>query len=431
MLLLLAACTKDPPTEQPDTGLPVTTAVYEVAPSSPGGELVCSLNSADEVHRAVAVDGEYRLHGLLADSVYTCQAGFGPPFEHVTEALPERIALTEMIVDGADTDLDYLLFQTVRQIEDVARHNEPKIVITDRDGQVRWYYEMTEGYQVADLTYLGEGRIQYGAGGGIAKEIDLDGVSHWESEIIFHHALQRLDSGMVAGIVDAETFEYVGFGVVVVDPETNNELWRWESPQNEDILPVADKRDDVWHANSLHVIEGDEGLESAYVNLRNQDLLIRITAEGDIDLMMQDDPWVHERKNGQAEEWWEGAHDLQIDGDTILMYDNGKRGATTRVLEFTFDEETQVATTEFQWTENWRESIWGGVDPVGDDRILVARGHCIDCSGGGPGRSELIELDRDSRDVVWRMGFVDDDVGLYRARAVDGCSIFTTDRYCR
>jgi len=45
-------------------------------------------------------------------------------------------------------------------------------------------------------------------------------------------------------------------------------------------------------------------------------------------------------------------------------------------------------------------------------------------------RSSLIELDRETSEVQWRLDLVGESDGLYRAQRLGGCEVFENARWC-
>ncbi len=433
MLAPFLACIGSSVIDRTPPSAPVTSLALEPVIVRASGTLVCRLaGEPHELHRAAAVDGVYALHGLLADSTYSCNVGLGEPFEVTTEPLPDWVPRPVVGGDPGSSEVGYLLAQTFWQ-DDEDRVGQPALVILDREGRVRWYHALGEDYEAVDASYLGDGRVLYGGNGGPVREVDLYGEPIWESWQGIHHDVEELPSGLVAGLIEAPQPDYMAFGVVVFDPNTGEETWRWESQDHLDTLPLPAEHSiyDVWHANSLQIEEVDGVVESAWINVRNRDLILRIDRDsGDVDLSIDPREWSIQKAGGEDAEWFHQPHDVQVRGHEILLYDNGWVGGYSRIMEFEFDEDSRVATGTFQWGESWYESVWGGVDELGGGHLIVARGHCTGCPTKGTGGSQLIEVDRSAHEDVWRVRFEEEGVGLYRVRPIDGCSIFSTSRYC-
>jgi hypothetical protein len=138
------------------------------------------------------------------------------------------------------------------------------------------------------------------------------------------------------------------------------------------------------------------------------------------------------------EHWFHGAHDPEIhpqaDGTLrILFYDNGyTRGvqpAYSQLLELIVDPNEGTATRTWQWTEpGWYEPVWGDADELPDGGVLIGRGHCGGC--GEADTSQIVEVDRTTGEVDWRLRFDAPRWGIYRAQRIDGCDLFHHVGYC-
>jgi hypothetical protein len=104
----------------------------------------------------------------------------------------------------------------------------------------------------------------------------------------------------------------------------------------------------------------------------------------------------------------------------------------TRVVEYELDPDARTARLLWSYYEhNWDEGVWGGVERLGDDRVLIAFPHCMDCSSDDTDdiMSALIALDA-NHEPAWRLQFAEETVGLYRASHIPACDIFGNQRYC-
>ena len=81
--------------------------------------------------------------------------------------------------------------------------------------------------------------------------------------------------------------------------------------------------------------------------------------------------------------------------------------------------------------EGWFETIWGDVDRLPDGHVLITRAHCGTCQPASAARTQLVEVDPATNEVVWRLVMEAQDDAGYRAERVDGCAIFANARYCR
>ncbi len=386
--------------------------------------LSCTLRADErEVHEGVVnEDGEYRLHGLLAEEVYDCSAG-DVLFEVETEPLPEWIPPITLSGDPELSSGAYTLFSHFVQ-EPGTGHTEQVLLIVDREGQVRWYHRLPPEIGVTDASYTPDGQVLYGGRNGSPAIVSLSGEKLWTWDIVGqHHDIEMLPSGRVAALVYVQYSDYLGFGVKVVDPETDELEYFIQDSELELELPdeVEDDRD-LFHANALHVEERHGELVRLWVNLQHTSQLIRIQPRDrviDLDVG-PDSEWTMDG------DWWEGPHDPKFSGDRVLFFDNGNAERGTRIQEVLFDEDDLQAVTSWTWSPGWFEEVWGGVAYLPDDHVLVVRGHCRTCTSEG--QSALIEVDRQGG-VVWQLEF-EELSGLYRAQPLGGCDIFLNRLYC-
>jgi hypothetical protein len=201
-----------------------------------------------------------------------------------------------------------------------------------------------------------------------------------------------------------------------------------------DLGPPRGDGTDPYHPNSVQEV-GD----AVFVNIRHTHQVVKIDQEtgarvwgfgsgGDFELVDVDGAPL-----GEEEFAW-GAHAPELSGDRLLMHDNGWSRPTvkpySRVVEYALDEQSMTATLLWEWTEpGWYEPIWGDVDRLPNDGVLVTRAHC-DCSSPEQ-RTEVIELSAsEPREVVWRLTMGEHLDGGYRAQRIDGCEMFDHRGVC-
>ena len=407
----------------------------------------------DERHVREAASGELHtldLYGLLADTTYACEVSAGSAsasFELTTDPLP---AWAPTWTVSGETD-GYTLFNHVLNGLEA---NEQKLVIVDPLGQVRWYRVLPE--EVAgdvDARYLGDDTVLYGGGyGGRPRRIDLAGETVWrlgQPHIgrSHHHHTERLDDGSVLSLVtttnrvEEAKEDWTGWGVEVVDPARDELLWVWDSQQAVDAgqLPIPSKAGDPYHANSAWWTTDAEG-DGIWLSLRNLDQLVRLDrdsgvfswalgVDGDFELLGPDG------EPADDADWFHSQHAPELTGDTLLVYDNGigrPGGSYSRAAMYRLDIPGRVAQLTWSWTEDhWKEGVWGDADLLESGRVLIAKGHCWDCSSSDPdGRSALVEVDPETDQVPWRLDFTGEHDGLYRAQRIAGCELFASERWC-
>ena len=415
-------------------------------------DLTCTAeDDPEERHRVVTDvgrDHEFGLFGLLGDTTYSCQVVAGASqvaFGFTTDPLPAWIP--EWTVTGETTG--YTLFNHVLNGLDA---NEQKLLMVDPEGEVRWYRLLPE--QVAgdvDSRYLGDGTVLYGGGyGARPRRIDLAGETVWRLDApvtgrSHHHHAELLDDGTVLSLVTttnqvSEEEDWTGFGLEVVDPDSGELVWSWDSQVAVDAgqLPPA-SGGDPYHGNWAWWTTDEEG-PAVWISMRNLDTLARLDREtgrfswtlgsgGDFLLLDL------EGQAADPEDWFFLQHAPERTGDTLVVYDNGigrPGGSFSRVAMYELDVTARTLQLTWEWTEDhWTEPVWGDADLLADGHVLVARGHCWECSSADEeGRSALIELDPALEDPTWRLDFPGDRDGLYRAQRIGGCEVFSSTRWC-
>jgi len=408
-------------------------------------ELVCE--GGGEVHAASSPEGthhELRLLGLLAETTYACAAD-GESFSTTTGEFPYWIP--EMVQSGDPAAADgYTLFNHVAH---GSAAEEQKLIIVDPQGRVRWYYEMPAKYTGdLDATWLGDDRILYGGGYGARPTvITLEGEEVWQGPesaggVHHHHAEPWGDGGVMTLATqlttriepsDDEDDVFDGFLVEIIDAD-GAPVWSYSSANLLVDLPPSHS-DDPYHANWVGEIDGDY-----WVSLRNAKAIVAVDADGgflwemgpysDFELRYPDGT------AAPASEWFFGQHAPEVDLPRMLVYDNGydREGGEeySRVVEYEVDLDARVVTVLWSWTESpWYELIWGDVDRLDSGRVLITRAHCHNCSTDLEGEySALIEVDPATDEVVWRLEFVGNTDGLYRAERFGLCEAFNNRTLC-
>jgi hypothetical protein len=131
------------------------------------------------------------------------------------------------------------------------------------------------------------------------------------------------------------------------------------------------------------------------------------------------------------DEFMQCQHGLEVEGDRVLVYDNGWDRGYTRVAQYTLDTEGLRATLDWSWAgEHWYETTLGDADWLPGDHFLATKAHA-ECFSSEPGaHSEILEVDQPSGEVVWRLRFEDINTTIYRAEKLSGCTLFRDVRYC-
>jgi len=353
--------------------------------------------------------------GMLPDTTYQMRHVITDHHHHqhssslffTTGVIPSSLVFSSFTViqpPGPGSDLDHdMLFHQLGN----APSNTPNPVATDLNGQIVWYYDVSQSGFIR--TYPGQslvpggtvlilGHDQYGLLSGtldVVREIDLAGNSLRETNIdavnqqltvlrynpiySFTHDVERLPNGQTAVIgstertidVNGTPTEYVGMSIVVLD-ENFQVVWAWDgfdhldvnrgpilgeilNPGDTDqvaastpVLPAVD-----WmHANAISWSPADRNL---VLSMRNQDWAIKVDYEGG-----SGDGHIIWRLGHYGDfsvdskdpfPWFSHQHNAHfINDNTMVVFDNGNTrqasdpDADSRGQEWTLDERTMKAT---------------------------------------------------------------------------------------
>ncbi|MCP4808348.1 MAG: hypothetical protein GY913_33350 [Proteobacteria bacterium] len=451
LLLALAACQK---TEgnlglrwSVDKALAVTGKHLDIELEE-AGDVVVTCTSRDDDRDVHVVRSEGRTNhvvgvfGLLASSTYDCviEAESGQDlwargeFRTSTNRIP--VGVEEGVVSG-DTSAMTGVYTLTNPFEGGKSTNDQRLVILDPDGEIRWYHDVEDEMGSADASLAGPGELIYGGGYELTGAPRIIDMGH---ELLYagpqpvtggeyHHDVGLTASGLTAGLTTINGDGYLGWGVEIRDPDDGGALvWDWNSDDAVDRGELPAGSGDTYHPNALQVDEDDDGNPThAWVNVRNLNRIVRIDIETgliDVDL----------RGTSITDDGFYLPHDIHVEGDRLLLYNNGERkpGEHSSVREFQLDLIHGTYELDWEWTEDdWQEPAWGGADWLGDDRILLAIGHCPGCDGAlDSSRARILEVDQVTDDVVWSYRWEDESVGLYRAERLEGCDVFANARFC-
>ena len=425
----------------------------ELNASAPLG-LSCTLDSdSREVHQissAQAVQHELHLHGLLADEDYTCSLiSLDLSEEFLVRTAEQGERIPETVVAEHDESRRTGAYTLVSHLEKTADPNFLKLLILDPEGRVRWFHFMSPGHSGdLDSQYLGNGRIFFGAAQGIRPTIvTLSGMTEWRgtgpsTEGSPHHHVEYLDDGdvlMLSTLPNTDEFgDFTGFAVEKVHLYEDTVRWTFDSQVAVDAgqLGRLDDLGDPWHPNGLVLVEDDDG-EGVLVSLYQNRQIVRVDPESNEVLWQMGEYGDFTLLDSAGEpldssNWFRSPHAPELNGDRLLLYDNGTPSDGSRIVELELDQANRIARETWSWKEEgWHQPIWGDVDDLGNGHLLITRGHCQGCGGVDPdSRSEIVEVDRETGEVVWRVSFPHADDGLYRSERIDGCALFENARYC-
>jgi hypothetical protein len=437
----------------------VTARQVRLELAEPGAVRLCCTHQSEpsEVHvvsTASATEHLLTLHGLLPQTNYECVADVTSAdgerqvaLTLSTEPLPDWIRLPELTGEPSASSGAYTLVNHFVDGKNVA---EQKLLIFDRHGGVRWYLDLRDDITAVDATWIGDGTLLYGGGfGGAPTLVDLEGQTVFEggqptTGTAHHHDVEPLPSGRIASLVtnrvSQDGSEWTGFGVEIIDVPSGDLAWSYDSQLAVDSGDLPSGSGDPWHANALQVVERDGVIEDVWVNLRDINRLIRLDPETQaITTVVGPDgnyTLVDDDGDPQPDDaWFDFPHAPEVRGDRILFYDNRNNqpdSDTSRAVEFTLDPNAGTAHVSWEWSErNFREQAWGDVDTLDSGDVLVTIAHCEHCElSDDKSRSAVVEVERATGDVLWRLTWPDATDGLYRADRIAGCDVFANARYC-
>jgi len=418
-----------------------TVTLSEAAPLA----VRCTRDDLDtEVHLVesteAATEHVVAVQGLVAGTDYRCtvapvggDAASPSQGNFTTDALPADIPGASAVSDGTP-GAAYTLVPHQRLTLD---ETTIRLVLFDNEGEVRWYYPLPiEGYADMGAEYWGDGLFLWGGvsgsepGAGVPRLVDVSHVEHYKadypgaSEHLYHHMTEQQHDGTVVTLVEAEAslgnVDYYGFEVHRVDTASDELVWSWHLQQG------LDQGLEVGDANWAGMMVGDDGKETLAISVCHGEGVVGVdVATGDVawslaewgslELTSGDFPIIQ--------------HGLDIDGDHILLYDNGAV-PTTRAVEYRIDAAAGTATQTWEWTESGFHEAWGwgDVDYLGEDRVVIGKGHVPGWQGEG--HSEVIEVDRGDGSVVWRLSLAEETDAIYSADRIGGCDLFAETSRC-
>jgi hypothetical protein len=429
----------------------------------PSATLQCTAPMVvNEVHRKQVRTGAVGLHGLLADTDYTCQLLVGVEelwkADIRTAALPEELPTLTVTVQGkgvqgkgvqgkgvqgkgvqgqSDMASGFLLLNHWR-----ARTPGQRALILDGDGRIRWYAPLEAPSGGIAVTWTGS-EVLAGGGKGLSPILmNLDRTVSFEGPPppdghFYHHEVLVTDLGIL-GLTGMDQYPGApvprGLRVGVVDPTSGATTYVYETADHLVDWPIDDPADeDPFHVNAA-LWEDDgtlwlsaRGLSALLQIDRSTNALVRrVGIGGDLALVDISGAPLPD------EEWFFGQHAPELRGDHLWVFDNGSSRQVgkkkTRVAEFVLDFEAGTATSVWSWTEDdWYEPNFGDVDVLPSGHVLVASGRTSD-GLTDPARAFMLELDGD--EVVHRLTFDHPYDSLYRAEVIDGCGVFDHAGLC-
>ena len=431
--------------------------------------VACQLEGDDEEIHLVEGTSEVDLHtlsmaGLLAGSTYQCRAAPVCPtslaapytFEITTDAQSNQ-ALPDISVTVQDARAgnEYILTNHQR----FPNWNGQRRIVVDRDGQFRHHMSQSAGGSAGGsaVSWHVESQTFTIGGGwppnnnGRPQQISLLGsttlydtkpyLPNYENTQ-FHHEARQLEDGRFLTLeeptlTDQNGSTFRGFGVRIVDPDTNSVVFDYNPQQAIDdgrLFPVQNNDNDRFHANWADVVPNAAGDEILYVSLcHSRDIVAIDVPSGDFRWRLgEGGDFTLVDENGQplTNGYPACQHGLEVRDDKILVYDNGIGRGQSRVSEFQIDETTMTATRLWTWTEpGWYEQSLGGVNYGTGNRVLIARGH-IEGGGSNGDVTRFVEIDHVTGEKLWEMRYALSSSIAFRLQALKGCEIFANGKYC-
>ena len=311
-------------------------------------------------------------------------------------------------------------------------------------GRPRWWHRLPPGVLmfVEARYHPDDDLIVWGGGmtpGGRPQQVDpWDGPvwTFWSPEAgaVFHHDGKQLDDGRVLTLElwqhAAEgplAVPYEGYRVRGVDPATQTFFLdvSSETPLAGGWLDNPDGDADPWHANWVDLVRGPSSEGPA-----DPELMLSLCYDWSVlsvEPTTGEPRWLLRRGEGWTVRDADGTvldeealprctHGLEVDGDRVLLYDNGQTTDTSSAEEWSLDPATRTATKLWEWTEpGWQEDFLGDVDWLGADRVVITQARLA-------GIPEVLEVDRSTDEVVRRWDFAGNG-RVYRAELLPTCTL--------
>jgi hypothetical protein len=131
-------------------------------------------------------------------------------------------------------------------------------------------------------------------------------------------------------------------------------------------------------------------------------------------------------------EYTQCQHGLEMQGNRLLVYDNGWGRGYSRATEYELNPTERTATLLWTWTEpEWWEGSLGDVDYLDNGNVLITQAHPSCWAWEYPDdKSAVVEINPETGEVPWRATFTSTSDAIYRAELLDGCSVFHNTRHC-
>jgi hypothetical protein len=423
----------------------------EASPAPAGAVVVVCDAGGDEVlvHDLPTAVPHMELVGLLADTAYACTLIDSTTDERaVFEVVTIADDAPATTVTTHDTLLpDHRPYLLVNTNEQCGSDIVPSLRIYDLDGRARWTEHQPFDVNLAvEARYHGDGLVVWGGGYATSHALEYVRLDHIVERTVghelapdatmFHHDSKLLDDGTELVLAEVPNTDgattWLGWRAIATGPVFTGQV---DSQQLFDAgaRPAGLPGDDTYHANWIDLVDGVLYVSQCFtdeilaVDPTDASLLWRI-GPGPDSLQLVDP----DGTPLPPDAWPTCQHGLEVDGDQLLIYDNGRYPDRqfSRAMGLTVHPEAGTATVDWVYTEpDWFETAMGDIDDLGDGRVLVHMAH-VECWGLFPDQTTVIELDVASGEVVWRLVFDDPMVASYRAERIDACDAMPHMRYC-
>jgi len=408
----------------------------------------CSGSTADDLlfveSTGEAAQHELRLRGLAADTDYTCtavptcaDAAMGDPATttHLTPPPPPSLGTIQR------TTTDEALGEVLFAATSPTGFASAWLMAWGPEGRPRWWDVLPDGVAmyVEARYHPDDDLIAWGGGmspAGTPHLTDPWDGAQWsfaapEAPFVqFHHDGKRLPDHTVLTLeqylhVEEDTWD--GFRIRGIDPETDTVFLDVSSQPARDagwLVPTLGHRD-PWHANWMDLVVGPGSEDPT-----DPELMVSLCYDWSVislDPTTGQPRWILRRAEGWSVEDALGypltdddlprcTHGLEVDGDRVLLYDNGQTTDQSAVEEWRIDPDTKTATLLWSWTEEgWQEDFLGDVDWLAD-HVVVTQARIA-------GVPSVVEVDPATDRQVGRWDFSDGAGRVYRSELLEACDL--------